>query len=628
MKAYQLKIQIKNSKPPIWRRVVIPAGLSFAQLSIILNTVMGWCGYHLYSFEFYHLGIHIEDKDDEFDDMGFGEYVTYDAAETMIDPYLDSEEWFSYVYDFGDWWDHRVTVEKILDDYDKNYAQVIKFKGETPYEDCGGIYGYYDLLETLEDPDDPEHETMKAWTEDHFTMEYDVEEVNDELEHGLYLTNRKTKPVSQSELYRRYQEEGKPFNRIQGIWEIKEPEKRSLPAPRASILEDSFPEGMTDEEKKQLILKEIMDNISPELAKIIEAKHAHVDSHGEILGDYTKEDLVDIARINNLKGFTKYNKKDLIDFLCKELTKKEVMERYFKFMEQKALKIFEEDDLKIIIEKGDAAYDELLDGGYVGIQELLFEDTVVIPETVKQAYKEHFSGNWYEKAADDRRMLCYLNGLARLYGVCPLEKFTEIYRLHLDIDLEKSALLAICKEIPENKKAFVIKGNKLVLRRINESNVIKNLEVGQGDKSYYLPTIKEVEMLGKQGYLPFDKHMRALESYLLPLMDNEKEAVRMVCAEIQYIIRIGGRMQDVMDLLEDVLMDFEDWDDLDVLDEEDDMNEAIMNETFVQLMQNVWNHTRMVANRGHYPLEMYQEQQAKADVPDNVIPFPGNRHVH
>lgn len=41
MKAYQLKIQIKDSRPPIWRRVIVPAGLRVSQLSIVLDKVMG-----------------------------------------------------------------------------------------------------------------------------------------------------------------------------------------------------------------------------------------------------------------------------------------------------------------------------------------------------------------------------------------------------------------------------------------------------------------------------------------------------------------------------------------------------------------------------------------------------------
>ena len=55
MKAFQLKVVIKDSKPPIWRRVIVPAGITFSQLSMILNEAMGWSGEHLCEFEFYHL---------------------------------------------------------------------------------------------------------------------------------------------------------------------------------------------------------------------------------------------------------------------------------------------------------------------------------------------------------------------------------------------------------------------------------------------------------------------------------------------------------------------------------------------------------------------------------------------
>ena len=46
MKAYQFRIEIKNSKPPIWRRCIVPAGITFSQLSVVLDMVMGWSGYH------------------------------------------------------------------------------------------------------------------------------------------------------------------------------------------------------------------------------------------------------------------------------------------------------------------------------------------------------------------------------------------------------------------------------------------------------------------------------------------------------------------------------------------------------------------------------------------------------
>ena len=87
-------------------------------------------------------------------------------------------------------------MEKRLDSYENHYAEVQKYKGETPYEDCGGIYGYYQLLETLENPDDPQYEQMKEWTENHFTEPYDLKKVNARLK-SRYLCVEKSKPVTE-----------------------------------------------------------------------------------------------------------------------------------------------------------------------------------------------------------------------------------------------------------------------------------------------------------------------------------------------------------------------------------------------------------------------------------------------
>ena len=181
MKAYQLKIQIQDSHPPIWRRVIVPSGLTFSQLSILFNETMGWCGNHLTSFEFFHQKIRIEEDTEEYDMYGWDEYEVLESRETLIDEFLDAEDWFTYIYDFGDYWKHRVTIEKVLTDYDKNYAQILKYKGETPYEDCGGISGYYELLKILENPTHPEYEQMKEWTEQHFAGKFDLEDVNERL---------------------------------------------------------------------------------------------------------------------------------------------------------------------------------------------------------------------------------------------------------------------------------------------------------------------------------------------------------------------------------------------------------------------------------------------------------------
>lgn len=213
MKAYQLKIMIKNSKPPIWRRVIVPAGLSFCQLELVLNESMGWTGSHLSSCEFrggIYKGASSVQIEEPFEDSLTTD--TLDARSTIIDDFFDKVERFYYIYDFGDWWEHQVTIEKVIQDYPHNYPQVVKMKGDTPPEDCGGIDGYYELLRILDDSKDPMHEEMSDWMEMVSPPEYNMEDINDMME-LLYVSDEIRPPMGKTELYENLYD-GQPFYRI------------------------------------------------------------------------------------------------------------------------------------------------------------------------------------------------------------------------------------------------------------------------------------------------------------------------------------------------------------------------------------------------------------------------------
>lgn len=181
MKAYQIKVTIKGSKPPVWRRMIIPSGITFQQFSQMINTAMEWGGYHLYSFDFAKLGTYFQEKTDDWDMMPFGNTETLDAVEYQIDSYIEIQKSFTYTYDFGDDWKHMITVEDVIEDYDQACACVIKFKGNSFPEDCGGVWGYYELMETLNDSDDPEYENASEWYENMCPEEYDMDVINEML---------------------------------------------------------------------------------------------------------------------------------------------------------------------------------------------------------------------------------------------------------------------------------------------------------------------------------------------------------------------------------------------------------------------------------------------------------------
>lgn len=183
MGAYQFKIVIKGSKPPIWRRVVVPQGITFEMLHQIIQAAFCWSGCHLYEFELRARGILVA-PDSAYDDFQMPGTI---SSDTVIDELVADLKKFTYTYDFGDNWEHTIEVEKLLEDECDPWAKVIKYKGDVIPEDCGGIYGYYDLLDTLADP-----EKLKAYYEENGVDyqewavsqglgAYDLEAVNERL---------------------------------------------------------------------------------------------------------------------------------------------------------------------------------------------------------------------------------------------------------------------------------------------------------------------------------------------------------------------------------------------------------------------------------------------------------------
>jgi hypothetical protein len=157
---YRMKVTLKGSKPPIWRRIEVPGDVTLGKLHIILQIVMGWTDSHLHQFL-------ISNQYYGEPDPEFGMEIRSERRIKLSQAVPQEKGKFTYEYDFGDSWDHAILVEKILAPEESvSYPRCIKGKGACPPEDCGGIWGYYELLEALQNPEHPEHSEMKEWVED------------------------------------------------------------------------------------------------------------------------------------------------------------------------------------------------------------------------------------------------------------------------------------------------------------------------------------------------------------------------------------------------------------------------------------------------------------------------------
>ncbi len=157
---YQLKITLKWSKPPIWRRVLVRADMRLDRLHNVIQLVMPWTNSHLHQFIVGRTSYGVPDP--EFADMG-GEMLN-EKRHTLADLAPAAKKKFIYEYDFGDGWAHDVVVEKVLPP-DAGFKHPVCLAGANacPPDDCGGIPGYYNLLEALANPKHPEHSDLKEW---------------------------------------------------------------------------------------------------------------------------------------------------------------------------------------------------------------------------------------------------------------------------------------------------------------------------------------------------------------------------------------------------------------------------------------------------------------------------------
>jgi hypothetical protein len=192
---YQLKIVLLGTKPPIWRRLQVPGDASLGWLHAAIQVTMGWTNSHLHHF----LTSDARYSDPRHcEDMGFGDEPDRDEAKATLGQVAPQEgAQFGYEYDFGDSWEHEITVEKILPGEAAAATTALCLDGARacPPEDCGGIGGYAELLKTLKNPKHPEHKAMKEWLGRPFDAEaFDVAKAN------LWLRKLKWPRVTEAQL--------------------------------------------------------------------------------------------------------------------------------------------------------------------------------------------------------------------------------------------------------------------------------------------------------------------------------------------------------------------------------------------------------------------------------------------
>ena len=144
-----LRIDLLDSDPPIWREIEVPVAMTLKQLHAVVQAAMGWEDAHLWEFTVGR------------ERIGSSSRAAKLTLQAVIRPRTTK---LTYLYDFGDCWEHRLTLTKPrAADPSLAYPRYLAGEQAAPPEDCGGIPGFYAQLEILADPQHPDHPDVKDW---------------------------------------------------------------------------------------------------------------------------------------------------------------------------------------------------------------------------------------------------------------------------------------------------------------------------------------------------------------------------------------------------------------------------------------------------------------------------------
>lgn len=156
-----IRIELMDTDPLIWREVEVPTSITLKVLHDIVQITMGWLDQHLWEFRIdgrtYGLPM----------DEDWGTAPRTDAIKVRLRDVLKPRTTtIDYMYDFGDSWEHRLVVTRIRPGKPGvPYPHYVGGEWDCPPEDCGGIPGYYNMLDALADPGHPDHADVAEYLE-------------------------------------------------------------------------------------------------------------------------------------------------------------------------------------------------------------------------------------------------------------------------------------------------------------------------------------------------------------------------------------------------------------------------------------------------------------------------------
>ncbi len=170
---YLLRIELCHLDPVIYREVLVDSSMTLAKLHLVIQAAMGWDNCHMYGFarcsgkggkaKAGYWGASAQDRfDPPGENLFDSDAVASDRATLVGDVLQKPKDMLFYMYDFGDDWEHLITLQSMAPAHEP-LPILVKAEHACPPEDCGGMGGFINMIQAFVNPKHPEHEDVREW---------------------------------------------------------------------------------------------------------------------------------------------------------------------------------------------------------------------------------------------------------------------------------------------------------------------------------------------------------------------------------------------------------------------------------------------------------------------------------
>ena len=539
MEFYQLKIIRKGTKPPIWRRCLVPSDITFAQMSVILEEILDYTFTDRYEFEFYQEKVQVREyKEDELQVTSY-QYDFSNASDTFVNDLLDKMTWFTF----------RVkTDEQKLPEYRAEVEKKLPAVSEDGRALCPVIM------------------KEKTGAEEEFWS--DTEQKNKRLAELFTL------------------EAGEPDYRISK--EIHE----DICQGKASLIFSENAESKTENNKKcaNSLLKDMTETITKALFKEMKnMPRSRNPKTAEYLQAYDEEDLVFLAGEIGISGAEELKNPELAIRFAEEVLKPEVMEKELLRLNEWEFRAFEEATKKGLFYVEENEWTDLEWASDIGYLAVYDDGYAEVPSEVSAVFKKICTPEFCELQKKRSWLSACMVMVEYLYGTAPARVVYRMYRRRKECRVSFEEFIELFQSVPKEENICVLDGDRISLRGLLEEKEIYHMLLDrQGNREFYIPFEEEIVDCTYHGYPSQAPVYKRIQHLLTEELGMDIELAEAYLCEIYRVYYTGGLMSEAMDQLNKNSVIFE------------TQKQA---REMAELLMEAYNTTRKVELCGHTPDE-------------------------